>query len=35
LGVREYQLSGTWDELYAAAGIDRGAIEISVRKMIK
>jgi len=34
LGVKEYQLSGKWNELYAAAGIDRGAIVDAVQKII-
>jgi len=34
LGVKEYQLSGKWDELYAAAGIDRIAIVAAVEKLI-
>jgi len=35
LGVDAYQLSGKWNELYAAAGIDRGAIVEAVEKLAK
>ncbi|PIZ92887.1 MAG: transketolase [Candidatus Magasanikbacteria bacterium CG_4_9_14_0_2_um_filter_41_10] len=35
LGVNEYQLSGTWNELYAIAGIDRKAIVKAVKKMME
>ncbi len=34
LGVREYQLSGTWDQLYKAAKIDRKAIAKAVLRII-
>ncbi|HRH23063.1 MAG TPA: transketolase [Candidatus Magasanikbacteria bacterium] len=34
LGVREYQLSGTAEELYHAAGIDTGAIVAKVKAML-
>jgi transketolase len=34
LGVKEYQLSGTWRDLYKAAGIDRVAIEKTIEKVI-
>ncbi len=34
LGVREYQLSGTWDELYRAAKIDRTAIAKAVQRIV-
>jgi len=35
LGVREYQMSGTWEELYALAKIDRKAIVGAVQRMMK
>ncbi len=35
LGVNEYQLSGTWKDLYKAVGIDSSGILKEVRKMLK
>lgn len=34
LGVKAYQLSGTWNELYKAAGIDRSAIVKIVKSIL-
>jgi transketolase len=35
LGVREYQMSGTWEELYTLAKIDRKAIVRATQSMMK